>query len=332
VIGPWEHLGWGRPESPVSPRLKAIGPAADSPVNQLTLAWFDHFLKGADNGVAEGPRVDYFVMGENAWRSASQWPLPGTAWRRWYLASAGHANSVMGDGVLSEVAPQGIKGEATAHADTEFGAPIPAEAMTAGADRFDYDPRNPVPSLGGHSCCSPTSAAQGQFDQAPIEQRPDILVFTSAALREATEVTGPVTVELYAASDAPDTDFTAKLVDVHPDGTAVNLSNGIIRASYRASQSKPTPITPGRAYKYEIHLWATSNLFQAGHRIRLEISSSDYPQFAPNPNTGLTFGSSAATRVARQTVLHDAAHPSAVVLPVIPAGVRGSAVGTAPVR
>jgi putative CocE/NonD family hydrolase len=297
VIGPWEHLGWGRPDSPVSPRLKAIGPVADSPVNALTLAWFDHFLKGKDNGVAEGPRVDYFVMGENRWRSSTQWPLAATDYQPWYLASGGHANSVMGDGVLAR---------------------RPAGRDTR-PDQFVYDPANPVPSVGGHSCCAWTSGPQGQFDQSAIEQRADILVFSSAPLEEPVEVTGPVTVDLYAASTAPDTDFTAKLVDVFPDGSAINLNNGVQRASYRDSLTQPTPIEPGKVYKYEIHVWPTSNLFAKGHRIRLEISSSDFPQFAPNPNTGEAFGASAVSQVATQTILHDADHPSSVILPVIPA-------------
>ena len=324
VIGPWEHLGWGRPESPVSPRLAALGPVADSPVNDLTIAWFDHFLKGEDNGVAQGPRVDYFVMGENRWHVAHAWPLAGTVFQPWYLASGGHAASVMGDGMLSSAPPaRGARGEATAHAATEFGNRLPAEETTATADQFVYDPANPVPSVGGHSCCAWTSGPQGPFDQSAIEQRPDILVFTSAALDQPIEITGPVTVDLYARSTAPDTDFTAKLVDVYPDGTAVNLSNGVQRASYRSSLSHPTPITPGEVYEYRINVWPTSNLFGKGHKIRLEISSSDYPQFAPNPNTGETFGATATTKVATQTILHDAAHPSSVILPVIPAGASG---------
>lgn len=137
------------------------------------------------------------------------------------------------------------------------------------------------------------------------------------------EVTGPVTVDLYARSDAPDTDFTAKLVDVFPDGTAVNLSNGIQRASFRSSLTHPTPITPGEVYEYRINVWPTSNLFGKGHKIRLEISSSDYPQFAPNPNTGEPFGATATTQTAIQMVLHDAEHPSSVILPVIPSGAGG---------
>ena len=324
VIGPWEHLGWGRPDSPVSPRLKAIGPVADSPVNELTIAWFDHFLKGRDNGVEAGPRVDYFVMGENRWHSAAQWPLPATQYQSWYLASGGHANSVMGDGVLSPVPPGGgAHGEGAAHAATEFGAAVQAAEASAASDTYVYNPANPVPSIGGHSCCSWTSGPQGQFDQSSLEQRADILVFSSPPLDQPMEITGPVTVVLYASSTAPDTDFTAKLVDVFPDGTAVNLTNGIQRASFRESLTHPTPIQPGKVYQYRINVWPTSNLFAKGHRIRVEISSSDYPQFDPNPNTGKTFATSKAWRTATQTILHGGEYPSAVILPVIPAGAGG---------
>ena len=332
VIGPWEHLGWGRPESPVSPRLKAIGAVADSPVNELSLAWFDHFLKGEAGGVEGGPRVDYFVMGENRWHVAKAWPLPGTDYRSWYLASGGHAASVMGDGVLSAVPPASAKGQAVAHAATEFGSAVGAAAAGAASDPFVYDPTDPVPSIGGHSCCAWTSGPQGQFDQSAIEQRADILVFSSPPLEKPLEVTGPVTVMLYARTTAPDTDFTAKLVDVFPDGTAINLSNGVQRASFRGSLSHPTPVVPGEVYRYEIHVWPTSNLFGVGHRIRLEISSSDYPQFAPNPNTGAPFGTTAKTQTAIQTILHDADHPSALILPVIPAGASGPALDHPPAR
>lgn len=315
VIGPWEHVAWGRPSSPVSPRLKAIGPVANSPVNELTLAWFDHFLKGEDNGIATGPRVDYFEMGENKWHTAADWPIPGTQYQQWYFASGGHGASVMGDGTLSEMAPG------------ENQSPAPAAAAS---DAFVYDPSDPVPSIGGHSCCSWLTGPQGQFDQSAIEQRSDILVYTSAPLKEPLDVTGPITVTLYAKSTAPDTDFTAKLVDVCPDGTAINLANGIQDARFRDSLSHPTLIHPGEIYKYTIHVWPTSNLFLPGHKIRVEISSSDFPQFAPNPNTGAPFGVSARWQKATQTILHDREHPSSITLPVIPENVSGPGADRAP--
>jgi uncharacterized protein len=298
VIGPWDHLGWGRAESPVSPRLKAIGPVADSPVNELSLAWFDHFLKGIDNGVGTGPRVDYFVMGENEWHVADSWPPRDTRYESWFLHSGGHAAASTGDGLLDSRPASGSEPEA--------------------ADHFTYEPWNPVPSVGGHSCCLWTTSSQGQFDQSAIEKRGDILVYSSKPLNESLEIAGPITVVLYASTSARDTDFTAKLVDVYPDGTAINLNNGIQTGRFRESLEKPSLFTAGTVYRYEIHVWPTANLFRTGHRIRLEISSSDYPQFAPNPNTGETFGQSVSWQSAQQTILHDAEHPSAVILPMVP--------------
>lgn len=300
VLGPWEHIGWGRPDAVVSPMLKDIGPVANSPVNELTVRFLDHVLKGKDNGYTDGPRVDYFTMGENRWHTATSFPIAGTQYRTWYLGSEGRANSSMGDGSLTLEKPAGSP-----------------------SDHFIYNPANPVPSLGGHSCCSWTSGPQGQFDQSAIEQRPDILVYTSAPLKEALDVTGPITVDLFAATDARDTDFTAKLIDVLPDGRAINLNNGIIRAAYRDSLSHPTPIVPGKVYEYHIKVWPTSNLFKSGHRIRLEISSSDYPQFAPNPNTGEPLATARTAVIANQTIWHDATHRSSVILPVLPATVAG---------
>jgi putative CocE/NonD family hydrolase len=310
VIGPWDHIGWGRPDSIVAPMLKQIGPVGNSPVNELMLAWWDHFLKGIDNGVSNGPTVNYFEMGANVWKTARAWPLPGTQWTNYYLSSGGHASSARGDGQLVTSLP------------------------TTGQqpDTYGYDPRNPVPSVGGHSCCAAPGGSQGPYDQRSVEQRPDVLVYITPPLPTDTEVTGPISVTLYASSSAPDTDWTAKLVDVHPDGTAVNLNNGIQRASFRESSSAPTPIEPGKVYQYTITVWPTSNLFRAGHRIHLEISSSDFPQFDPNPNTGSWLGESTATRIAHQTVLHDAQHPSALVLPVIPASASGKASTTFPMK
>ena len=300
VIGPWDHLAWGRTTSTPAPILKDIGPAGNSPVNELMLAWFDHFLKGEDNAVSGTPRVDYFLMGANTWKSAPTWPLPQTQWTRYYLS--GNGDSASRTGSLST-------------------APVSAPQTP---DRFTYDPENPVPSLGGHSCCSAQSGPQGPYDQTPAEQRSDVLTYTSDTLSGTTEVTGPITVDLWAASTATDTDFTGKLDVVKPDGTVINLNDGILRTSFRDSLSDPSPGIPGQAYHYRIPIWPTSYLFAAGDRIRLEISSSDYPQFAPNPNTGAVFGSSAASVPAAQTILHDAAHPSAVVIPIIGGTDRGS--------
>lgn len=293
VIGPWDHVDWGRPDSHPAPLLKDIGGTGNSPINDLMLAWFDHFLKGQHNDVAGTPRVDYFVMGANRWKSASSWPLAQTKWTTFFLSGPGGINARKGQ--LVPGAP---------------GAQPP--------DTYTYDPAFPAPSIGGHSCCSAQSGPQGPYDQTPVEQRSDVLVYRSAPLDHDIEVTGPVTVRLWAQSTATDTDFTAKLTVVKPDGQAINLNDGILRTSFRDSLSKPTPITPGRPYEYQIQVWPTSYEYKAGDRIGLEISSSDYPQFAPNPNTGAPFGADTVTRTATQTILHDAEHPSAVTLPVIP--------------
>jgi len=300
VIGPWDHLAWGRTDSTPAPTLKNIGTVGDSPINELMLAWYDHFLKGTGNGVTGTPRVDYFLMGANTWKSSPSWPLPQTEWTRYFLS--GQGDSVSRKGALST-------------------SPVSGQQAP---DRFTYDPADPVPSLGGHSCCSAGSGPQGPYDQSPAEQRSDVLVYSSEPLATATEITGPVTVDLWAASSATDTDFTAKFEVVKPDGSAINLNNGILRTSFRESLSDPRPGVPGQPYRYRISIWPTSYLFSAGDRIRVELSSSDYPQFAPNPNTGEPFGSSSASLPATQTILHDAAHPSAVVIPVIPGTDRGS--------
>jgi putative CocE/NonD family hydrolase len=299
IIGPWDHVDWGRPGSEPAPMLKAIGAVADSPINEMMLAWYDHFLKGKDNGVAGKSRVDYFLMGANKWKSAAGWPLPQTQWTNYFLSGAG-----------------GIA-DRTGSLDTA--APGPQAP-----DTYTYDPAYPAPSLGGHSCCGAQSGPQGPFDQTPVEQRSDVLVYSSATLPNDTEVTGPVTVHLWAESSSPDTDFTAKLTTVRADGEVVNLNDGIIRTPFRQSLSDPQPAVPGQPYEYVIQIWPTSYELRTGDRIRVEISSSDYPQFAPNPNTGEPFGQSAAQRPATQTVLHDTAHPSYLTLPIIPAGATGT--------
>jgi putative CocE/NonD family hydrolase len=178
-------------------------------------------------------------------------------------------------------------------------------------------------TIGGSTCCSEdvTPVSMGPRDQQQAEWRPDVLVYTSDPLEEDVEVTGPVSVVLYASSSASDTDFTAKLVDVHPGGKSINVAQGIIRARYRDSWEKPELLTPGEVYKFTIDLWSTSNCFVAGHRIGVEISSSNFPQFDRNPNTGHPFGKDSETQIATQTIYHDEERPSHVLLPVIPEGV-----------
>ena len=293
IIGPWIHgLIWPNVNGEVDYGVLSQGLAID--LDGILLRWFDHWLRGLDTGMLAEPPVKLFVMGENAWRDQTDWPPSRARDTLFYLHSGGRANTLAGDGSLSAAPP-----------------------ATEPADHYLYDPRDPVPTRGGALCCWQGSVPGGAFDQRAVEARPDVLVYTTAPLTEPLEVIGPVTMKLWAASSAPDTDFTAKLVDVEPSGYARNLTDGIIRARYRASRSHATPIEPGRVYEYTIDLWATANVFKAGHRIRLEVSSSNFPRFDRNPNTGHPLGEDAELRPALQTVLHDATHPSHVVLPVL---------------
>jgi putative CocE/NonD family hydrolase len=181
-----------------------------------------------------------------------------------------------------------------------------------------YDPANPVPTVGGPLCCDGVHLAPGPRDQGLVEARQDVLVYSTPALEEDVEVTGPVTLDLFAKSSAVDTDFTGKLVDVGPDGKAINLTEGILRVVYRDGMSAPKPIEPGQVYEYKIDLWSTSNVFLKGHKIRLEVSSSNFPRFDRNLNTGKSAADSATFVKATNTILHDSQHPSALVLPVVP--------------
>jgi putative CocE/NonD family hydrolase len=294
IIGPWKH---GLPLNSVSGDM-AFGIMAESfaiDLEGMQLRWYDHWLKGIDNGVRQDAPVRLFVMGENVWREEQEWPLARTQYVRYYLHSRGKANSLRGDGILS-----------------------PTEPGMEEPDRFLYDPRHPVPTRGGGLCCWPGALPQGGYDQTPVETRQDVLVYTTPPLREAVEVTGPVLVTLYAASSAVDTDFTAKLVDVHPSGFAQNLTDGIVRARYRTSTAQQELIEPGTVYAYTIDLWATSNVFKAGHCIRLEISSSNFPRFDRNPNTGGVLAEETEMAPAIQTIYHHGSYPSHVTLPLIP--------------
>jgi putative CocE/NonD family hydrolase len=280
VIGPWEH-GVSRRTGDVD-----FGPEALVQREVFELPWFDYWLKGADNGVGSRPPVDLFVMGRNVWRQENEFPLARTQYRKMYFWGGGR--------LLWDAPPD-----------------------DSSSDRYDYDPANPVPSTGGNNCCG-TPTRSGPRDQRPIENRPDVLGYTSEPLAKALEVTGPVKVVLHASSDAPDTDFVAKLIDVFPDGRAINMCEGILRARYRESTARPRLLEPGKVYELVIDLIGTSNVFLPGHRIRVDITSSHFPQFDRNPNTGEPFGMSSEIRVARQTIHHSRAHASHIVLPVIP--------------
>jgi putative CocE/NonD family hydrolase len=302
LIGPWTHGGVMNPIGEMNFGFGASGAFIDLQMDFVSwqLRWFDHWLKGTDTGMLNEAPIKLFVMGANVWRDEQEWPLARAVETRYYLHSNRRANTLHGDGYLTTDIPEGDE---------------------PSSDHYAYDPANPVITRGGAINMSP-EYRPGPFDQRPTESREDVLVYTSGELKEDVEVTGPIKVYLWAISSAPDTDFVARLVDVHPGGYAQNLTDGIIRARYRnfARGEAPSLIEPGRAYEYEIDLWATSNVFKAGHRIRLDVTSSSFPRWDRNPNTGHDFGSNAELAVAHQTILHDREHPSYVVLPVVPKG------------
>ena len=263
--------------------------------NETTLHWYDFLFKGVQNEFAGAKPVKIFVMGVNQWREEGEWPLARAKTTRYYLHSQGRANSSRGDGALSVA--------------------LPAKEA---ADSFTYDPAKPVPTIGGPLCCDSDHLAPGPRVQTAAEEREDVLIYSTAQLERDLEVTGPVALEFFAKSSAVDTDFSAKLVDVAPDGTPINLTEGIVRARYRDSQEKGTLLTPGQIYKFKIDLWATSYVFLKGHRVRLELSSSNFPRFDRNLNTAESAATSAKFVSATNTILHDAEHPSALLLPIVP--------------
>ena len=293
IMGPWVHA------LSVSRRTGEVDFGVDSMVDldALELRWYDYWLKGIDNGVVDEPPIRLFIMGSNEWRNEQEWPLARTSWQKWYLHSGGNANTGMGDGAISTDEP-GDEPD----------------------DHFTYDPRFPVPTAGGANCCSPHIVPWGPQDQRPTEGRHDVLCYTSTPMEEDLEVTGPIKVVLYSATDGLDTDWTAKLMDVSPTGYAMLLCDGIIRARFRDSLSDPTLLEPNRVYEYEIDVGVTGNVFRRGHRIRIDISSSNFPRFDRNLNTGHELGADAEMRAANQTVHHSRQYPSHVLLPVIPSG------------
>jgi hypothetical protein len=278
-----------------------FGPASHIDEDEITLHWYDYLFKGAHNEFANGKPVKIFVMGANQWRDEDAWPLARAKSTKYFLHSAGKANSLHGNGTLSTTAP----------------AKEPA-------DQYIYDPANPVPTVGGPLCCESQRLEAGPRDQRGVEGREDVLVYSTPAMTEDTEITGPVTLELYTKSSAVDTDFTGKLVDVWPNGFAQNLTEGILRARYRDSRETPTLMNPGQIYKLTLDLWATSNVFKKGHVLRLEVSSSNFPRFDRNLNTGEFRYVETNQEPSRQkfmaatnVILHDGEHPSALILPVV---------------
>jgi putative CocE/NonD family hydrolase len=283
LFGPWVHGSLQSQLSPIGER--DYGWRSLVPLSETKIGWFDHWLRDADNWVVSDAPVRVYVL-NRGWRHEQQWPLEGTQWTRYFLHSGGRANSLSGDGKLSRDTP----------------ASQPPDIML-------YNPENPTPTVG----------VGGIYDQRAVEARSEVLVYSTPPLTEALEVTGPVKVVLYASSSAPDTDFTAKLVDVAPNGYAANLCDGLIRARYRNSPSQPELMQPGEVYEFTIDLNGTGNVFMPGHQIRLEISSSNFPKFDRNPNTGEPAAMARHSKPAVQTIFHDAQHASYVVLPVIPA-------------
>jgi len=263
--------------------------------DEIILRWYDWLLKGEANGVEKEKPVRIFVMGKNEWRDEDDWPLARAKNTRYFLHSSGAANGLGGNGSLSTVAPAEEK-----------------------PDQYVYDPSDAVPTIGGPLCCGALPTGIGPEDQRPAEARSDVLVYTMPAFAKDTEITGPVSLDLYVSSSAVDTDFTGMLVDVWPNGFAQNLTSGILRLRYRNSQEKPELANPGEMYHITVGLWATSNVFLAGHKLRLEVSSSNFPRFDRNLNTGEE--QARATRMIKATnvIFHDKAHPSALVVPVVP--------------
>ena len=305
LIGPWPHA---ISRSSITGEID-FGPGAivdtleglsgHNVPEDLAFRWFDYWVKGIDNGIMNEPPIRIFVMGENVWRNENEWPLKRTQFTNCYLHSGGKANSLDGDGTLNNVPPAG----------------------TEPVDAYVYNPDTPVPTRGGnysYSFPGGKFSTSGPYDQRPNERRDDVLVYTGEPLKEDLEVTGPLTCELFVSSSAPDTDFAVKLMDVYPDGRAINYSDGMLRMRYRDSLETPKLMERGKVYAATIEMFPTSIVFKKGHRIRVHVTSSDFPHFDRNPNTGHDFGMDAEIRIAKQSLHHDGRYPSRIVLPVIP--------------
>ena len=294
VIAPTLHCAYTRATENTVVGERSVGDARLNYDEQI-YAWFDLWLKEKDNGFRENtPRVQYYTMGSNQWQAAEQWPPADAQMTTFYLSSGGKANSLYGDGVLSREKP---------------GADTPP-------DQFTYDPMNPVMSYGGNVCCTGNAIKGGAFDQQNMETRNDILVYTTEPLATGVEVTGSIETTLYVSSDVKDTDFTIKLIDVYPDGRAYNLDETIQRVRYREGYDKEVFMEEGEVYKVELTPLSTSNYFAAGHRIRIEVSSSNFPRFTRNLNTGGNNFDESEGVIAHNKVHHSASHPSQIRLPI----------------
>ena len=293
-IGPWAHNpGWKFP-------TLSFGPGASLPIRTKQVEWFEKTARPTatvDASEPVLPLLHIFVMGPDIWRDEHEWPLARTRYTPFYLSSAGHANSGAGDGILR-------------------GQPV----QKSPADTLTYDPKLPVPTVGGSICCDPRIFAPGPLDQTAVERRADVLVYTSAPLGEEIEVTGPVRIVLFVSTSANDTDFTAKLVDVQPDGRPLLITDGIERLRYRLSLKEPVFVKRNAPYQISIDAGVTSYVFRTHHRIRLEISSSNFPRFDRNLNSLRANSDETKLVKARQTIFHEKGYPSALILPTIPSG------------
>jgi putative CocE/NonD family hydrolase len=292
-MGPWSHLlPYSQPTSGGTGDID-FGPEAAFPVLQMQLEWFDHYVRDGGSSLPRPP-VTLFVMGDNVWREEHEWPLKRAEATSWYLRSNGDANGADGGGLLDRE-----RSEADDLPDT-----------------YVYDPEDPVPSAGGRY------VGGGVRDQRTKGKRQDVLHYTSAPLAQSLEITGPLQLELHASTDAVDTDFVAILCDVHPDGFVQNLAEGLVRGRFRDDYDEPTLLTPGEVYRFTIELGNISHVVQAGHCLRLLVTSSDFPRWDRNTNTGERPAAASRTQQARQTILHDRVHPSRLILPVVP-GAQG---------
>jgi hypothetical protein len=295
VIAPVAHCSYTRASENTLVGERSMGDARWD-YQEVTYGFFDRFLKSvASPAIEKLPKVTYFTMGINKWQTSETWPPAGAKPQTFYLSSGGKANTMDGDGVLTSKPPA-------------------ADAP----DSFTYDPMKPVTSYGGNVCCTGTAITAGSFDQRKMETRPDILVYTSDQFKEGTEVSGPITPTLYVSSDAKDTDFTVKVIDVYPDGRAYNLDESIQRMRWREGYEKPPVwMEPGKVYKVTLQPLTTSNYFETGHRLRIEVSSSNFPRFDRNLNTGGNNYDETAGVVAHNVVHHSKQYPSSVTVTVV---------------
>ncbi|MHC5063758.1 MAG: CocE/NonD family hydrolase [Planctomycetota bacterium] len=295
IIAPTLHCGFKRATEDTVVGERSMGDARLD-YDSLTYGWFDYWLKGEKNGILEKtPRVQYFTMGSNKWQSSSTWPPAGAEMVTYYLDSGGKANTLHGDGKLTTTGP----------------------AKEHRLDAFTYDPADPILSYGGNVCCTGNAVRGGSFDQQKMEENENILVYSSEPLAEGIEVSGTIEITLFVSSDARDTDFTVKLIDVYPDGRAYNLDETIQRVRYREGYEREVFMDDGVIYELPVSPMSTSNWFAPGHRIRIEVSSSNFPRFERNLNTGGSNFDEVEGVVARNMVHHSPEHPSRIVLPIV---------------